>query len=467
MIKFDQKLIEKYNVNCPRYTSYPTALQFSDTFTNEDYYSVAKQSNKDLNPISLYIHLPFCNTICYFCACNKIITKNKEKGIPYLEALKKEISLKAKLFDKTKKVEQLHFGGGTPTFYSSEQLADIISTIRENFNLYSPSKDVSDETWDYSIEIDPRTVDPQYIDDLKKMGLNRISLGLQDFNEKVQQAVNRVHTEESIKIIIDSIRKNKFKSINFDLIYGLPFQTIESFKATINKTIELNPDKISLFNYAHMPHIFKPQRRISENDLPSPQEKLEILKLSIDKLTKAGYAFIGMDHFAKENDELAIAQKNGDLYRNFQGYSTHAFCNLIGLGVSAISSIGNSYSQNAYTVDEYTKFLEKDTLPTIKGVTVDKDDQIRRTIIMGLFCNFRISIKNIEKQFNINFMEYFSSELSLLKGMIVDELANISNTEIQVTTKGRFFIRNICATFDRYWQKLQKDKTITIHSKAI
>lgn len=458
MLEFNQDLIKKYDVPCPRYTSYPTALQFNDKFGELDYIDTAKKSNKTNKPISLYIHLPFCATLCYFCACNKIITKRYEKSDDYIDLLTKELKIKSHLFNKNRKVEQLHFGGGTPTFFSDEQLSNIMSLLGQHFNLHDNSKG------EYSIEIDPRTTDKNRIAHLKSIGLNRISLGVQDFNEKVQKAVNRIQPLAITEEVVLAARDNNFNSINIDLIYGLPFQTITTFKDTLEKTIDLSPDRISLFNYAHLPHRFMPQRRILDKDLPKSDEKLEILKLSIETLTKAGYCFIGMDHFAKQDDELSIAQKNGSLYRNFQGYSTYASCDLVGLGVSAISQIGNTYSQNAYTVEQYSNILKDNKMPIIKGVTIDKDDEIRKQIIMELICNLKLEYNFIESQYGINFKQYFKNELINLQVMQQDNLLNIEDKEIIINNKGRMLIRNICANFDRYFQaKIDADR----HSKAI
>lgn len=458
MLEFDRDLINKYDIPCPRYTSYPTALQFTDKFSYKDYLNMVEISNTVNKPLSLYVHLPFCATLCYFCACNKIITKNKTKGENYLVSFKKELELKAPLFNKNRKVEQLHFGGGTPTFYSDYQLSYIMQMLRDNFNLYD------DDNGEYSMEIDPRTTDKARIAHLKKIGLNRISLGVQDFNEKVQKAVNRIQPYNITKSVIDAARENNFNSVNLDLIYGLPFQTLDTFKDTLEKTIELSPDRISLFNYAHLPSRFTPQKRILEQDLPKPEEKLQILKLSIETLTSSGYEFIGMDHFAKKDDELTIAQSNKTLYRNFQGYSTYAECDLVGLGVSAISQIGNSFSQNAYTVDQYTDFLDQGNLPIIKGIIVDRDDQLRKKIIMDLICNLKLNFNSIEEEFNIDFKDYFKNELRSLKDMQKDKLLTLDQNSITIFEQGRLLIRNICSTFDRYFQaKVTKDR----HSRAI
>ncbi len=455
---FDQSLITKYNIPCPRYTSYPTALQFSDNVFSTDYIEQANNSNLASKPLSLYFHIPFCNTLCYYCACNKIITKNKDRAALYVELLQKEIIMQSKLFDQNRSVTQLHWGGGTPTFLNEEQITSIMDTTRQHFNLYPDDS----TTHEYSIEIDPRSVNTNTIKYLRANGFNRISMGVQDFNPIVQKAVHRIQDREETIAIIEAARRENFKSIHLDLIYGLPYQNTTSFADTIKQIIDISPDRISLFNYAHLPHRVPSQKRIDENTLPAPAEKLQILHNSIEQLINSGYVYIGMDHFAKATDELTIAQQKGSLYRNFQGYSTHADCDLIGLGISSISSFNNSYFQNTYTEAEYTKRIENQEFATIKGLILDHDDLLRKTIINNLACNFKLDIMAIEQQFKINFKDYFADELESFNNIINDELAILNNQFITVTDKGRFLIRNICATFDKYLAAVK-----TGHSKAI
>jgi len=457
-IEFDSQLIKKYDIAGPRYTSYPTAVQFSPEFTEEDYRQQAAKSNQSGRDLSLYFHLPFCDTICYYCACNKVITKDRRKADPYLETLHKEIAMQAKLFDPSRKVNQLHWGGGTPTFISHQQMIELMQVTRQHFNLHD------DDSGEYSIEIDPREVTQQSIKLLRDIGFNRMSLGVQDFDPAVQKAVNRLQTEAQTIDALNSAREYGFKSISTDLIYGLPLQTAESFSTTLQRIIEINPDRISLFNYAHMPELFKPQRRINEADMPSAEIKLTILKLSIEQLIDAGYVYIGMDHFAKPDDELSIAQQQGKLYRNFQGYATHADCDLVGMGITSIGTIDNSFSQNVKTLDEYQALINADKLAVFRGVTIDQDDLIRRDVIMQLICHFSLNFSLIEAKYNIEFNHYFAEEIKCLSDMREDGLIDLSTQNITVTAKGRLLIRNICMIFDRYLSAAQSQPRF---SKAI
>ncbi|VAW60554.1 Coproporphyrinogen III oxidase, oxygen-independent [hydrothermal vent metagenome] len=457
-IEFDSQLIQKYDVAGPRYTSYPTAVQFNSDFSVADYRTQAALSNASGRDLSLYFHLPFCDTICYYCACNKVVTRDRSKAKPYLEALHKEIALQGSLFDSSRKVSQLHWGGGTPTFISHAQMARLMALTRQHFNLYD------DDSGEYSIEIDPREVSRESIKLLRDTGFNRMSLGVQDFNPAVQKAVNRIQSEEQTMLALNSAREFGFSSISTDLIYGLPLQTPESFSITLQRIIDINPDRISLFNYAHMPALFKPQRRINEADMPSAHLKLQILKQSIEQLTDAGYVYIGMDHFARPDDELCIAQQQGKLYRNFQGYATHADCDLIGMGITAIGTVNNCFAQNTKTLDEYEATLNTATLPLFRGVLIDDDDLLRRKVIMQLICHFNLNFTDIEKQFNINFSTYFSSELNRLSAMHEDGLIELNFDTINVTDKGRLLIRNICMIFDRY---LSEKQLYEGYSKAI
>ena len=445
---FDKELIGRYNLNGPRYTSYPSAIQFHEDFGIDEYFSVANCSNEDFipKPLSLYIHLPFCNTVCYYCACNKIVTANHQRAVPYLKDLHKEIQLQSKLFDNDRIVKQMHWGGGTPTFISHEQMRELVQILKDNFNF------LNDDSGEYSIEIDPREVDTDTVFLLRKLGFNRMSIGVQDFNLEVQQAVNRNQSYEQTEFVVNEARKHGFLSINFDLIYGLPKQSVNSFKETIDKVLEIEPDRLAIYNYAHLPHLFKTQRQIKNDELPSANEKLEILDEAIHALTQAGYVYIGMDHFAKPDDELAVAQRNGKLYRNFQGYSTNADCDVVGLGVTAISKIRNSYSQNYRSLDEYHQAIEQQHIPVFRGYLLERDDELRRDIISQLICHFEVSFDEIEDIYNIKFLEYFEDELNQLDEIKQDKLIDISEDKIEVLLAGRFFIRNICSVFDRYNQ---------------
>lgn len=451
-ITFDTQLIKKYDIAGPRYTSYPTAVQFNTAFTEEDYRHQAEKSNQSGRDLSLYFHLPFCDTICYYCACNKVITKDRSKAAPYLENVHREIAMQAELFDPSRKVNQLHWGGGTPTFISHDEMKQLMDVTRQHFNLHD------DDSGEYSIEIDPREVSRESIQILREIGFNRMSLGVQDFDPAVQRAVNRIQSEEQTMNALNSAREFGFKSISTDLIYGLPLQTAESFSVTLQRIIDISPDRISLFNYAHMPELFKPQRRINEADMPSPEIKLTILKQSIEQLIDAGYVYIGMDHFAKPNDELSVAQREGKLYRNFQGYATHADCDLIGLGITSIGTIDNSFAQNVKTLDEYHNRISNGQLAVFRGIHIDQDDLIRRDVIMQLICHFDLKFAAIETKHKISFGEYFSSELKHLQAMKDDGLIDIDDQSIHVTDKGRLLIRNICMVFDRYLNASQKQQ---------
>ena len=441
---FNNNLIKKYDKSGPRYTSYPTAIQFTECFTEEDYFQQVKLSNERNTPLSLYFHIPFCDTICYYCGCNKIVTKNRNHAQPYLDAVYKELELQGGLFKATRIVNQLHWGGGTPTFISHEQMTELMQQTRRHFTL------LDDDSGEYSIELDPREVNSGSINLLRKLGFNRISLGVQDFNPKVQQAVNRIQSFKETRDVILAARKNQFHSISLDLIYGLPFQTVATFSETVDRVLELEPDRLSVFNYAHLPEMFKTQRQINSADLPSAEEKLTILHNVTDKLIDAGYEFIGMDHFAKPTDELAIAQKERKLYRNFQGYSTNSDCDLVALGITSIGKVADSYSQNIKTIKEYTEVIESGHLPVFRGIALTQDDILRREVINQLICHFELKFENIEKAFSINFADYFSDELKQIKEMESDSLLELTNDKIQVLPEGKLLIRNICMVFDIY-----------------
>jgi oxygen-independent coproporphyrinogen-3 oxidase len=445
-VSFDASLLRKLNQLGPRYTSYPTADRFSEDFGSDDYLQ-AVANRRDMgarHALSLYMHIPFCDTICYYCACNKVASKSLGKAALYLTYLKREISMQAELFQGMNQVEQLHFGGGTPTFLTDLQMTDLLAHLHRNFQ-FAP-----DEQGEYSIEVDPRTVTPKRIVTLRRQGFNRLSLGVQDFDPVVQKAVNRVQPEEDTLRIIDAARYADFRSVSIDLIYGLPKQNVISMAQTLSKVIAAAPDRIAVFSYAHMPHIFKPQRRIADVDLPTPEAKIDMLFLCIKRLTDAGYVYIGMDHFAKPDDDLATAQRQGRLHRNFQGYSTYAEADLVSCGVSAISAVGASYSQNEKTLDAYYQRLDQHALPIARGVKLSMDDLLRRLIIQRLMCNFELSLASIEIAYPIKFSEYFSTELTQLELLAADGLLKLDDEWITVTMKGRLLIRNICMVFDRY-----------------
>jgi len=450
-LSLSKEQFERYNTSGPRYTSYPTAIEFHDQFTQADYEAAAMRSNSDNNkPLSLYYHIPFCDTICFYCACNKIATKDRSKSETYLNALFKEIEMQGQLYNKDRVVDQLHLGGGTPTFITLEQMQSLFNKTAEHFNLRT------DDKGEYSIEIDPRECSPEMIAGLREIGFNRLSLGVQDFDLKVQKAVNRIQPDELTFRTIEAARSNNFHSVSVDLIYGLPLQTIDSFAATLNKMIDAAPDRISLFNYAHLPHVFKPQRRINENELPAAEDKLIIFNQSVQQLTEAGYVYIGMDHFAKTDDPMNAAQQNGELHRNFQGYSTHAQCDMVAMGVSSISEVNNVYSQNVKTLDEYYASINENKLPIQKGLTLSDDDMLRKYIIEQLMCNYRLNYKDIENQFGINFRSYFENELTSLGTMHEDKLLSLYDDHLEISFLGRLLIRNICMIFDAYLQKAQE-----------
>jgi oxygen-independent coproporphyrinogen III oxidase len=453
-VQFDADLIRKMSRQGPRYTSYPTADRFTDTFGVGDYLKAVNhvRAMGGRNPISLYVHIPFCEHLCYYCACNKIVTKVRSKADIYLTYLKREIDMQAKLFADMNQVEQLHFGGGTPTYLNDAQMGDLLAHIRKSFRL------ANDDVGEYSIEIDPRTVSPERIHTLRAQGFNRVSLGVQDFDPDVQKAVNRIQPEQKTLEVIQAARDAGFRSISIDLIYGLPKQNLITMNQTLNKVISANPDRLSIYNYAHMPTLFKSQRRISEDELPSAETKLDMLSLCIRRLTEAGYVYIGMDHFAKPEDDLAIAQRQGRLHRNFQGYSTHADAEMVSVGVSAISAVGSTYSQNDKTLEGYYERIEQGELPIVRGKKMDLDDVLRRIIIQMLMCNFELSVNSLELAYPISFANYFSKEIVKLKELEGLGLLVMDDEWITVTPKGRLLIRNICMVFDRYLDAPQEIK---------
>ena len=445
-IVFDIDLIKRYDQTGPRYTSYPTAAQFHTGILERDYRKWACHSNEDPipRPLSLYCHIPFCDTVCYYCACTKVVTRNHQRADEYLEYLCREIALQGLLFDDDRIVEQLHWGGGTPTFLDNDQIRKLMDCIARHFPL------LSDDSGEYSIEIDPRSVDADKLQVLRESGFNRISLGVQDVNDKVQKAVNRKQSRELTQKITEQARELGFKSINMDLMYGLPLQTVASFEQTLDAVIEMNPDRIAAYNYAHLPERFKPQRRIDEAELPSADEKLALLQHTIEHLTGAGYVYIGMDHFAKPDDELTIAQKSGSLQRNFQGYSTHMDCDLVSVGMSAIGHVCDNYSQNVRKLDEYYELLDAGKLPLERGIELEPDDLLRRDVITRLMCNFVLDIKALESKWHFDFYSHFIRELEDLQTMQADGLLLLEDDILRVLPAGRLLVRNICMVFDRY-----------------
>jgi oxygen-independent coproporphyrinogen-3 oxidase len=446
MVQFDAQLIRKLSTPGPRYTSYPTADRFSGDFGYRDYLQAVAgvRTRGAAKPLSVYLHIPFCDTVCYYCACNKIVTKNRDKAAVYLSYLKREIDMQATLFAGISRVEQLHLGGGTPTYLSDAQMGDLMAHLQRRFQ-FAP-----DAEGEYSIEVDPRTVSRERVLSLRRQGFNRISLGVQDYDEQVQRAVNRVQPEAETQAIIDAAREAGFRSVSIDLIYGLPKQTVISMAQTLTKVIKASPDRIAVYNYAHLPHLFKPQRRIADADLPSADARLDMLAMCIRRLGEAGYVYIGMDHFARAHDDLAVAQQQGRLHRNFQGYSTHADADLVSCGVSAIGAVGSTYSQNVKTLDAYYARIDSNELPIERGIALTMDDVLRRSLIQTLMCNFELSVGALEQAFPIVFADYFAPELERLRVLAGEGLLAIGPDWISVTLKGRLLIRNICMVFDRY-----------------
>ncbi len=454
----DLELIGKLDRNGPRYTSYPTADRFVEAFGAERYASWASRRNLGgvQRALSLYVHLPFCSNVCFYCACHKVITRDAAKGDKYLGYLAREIELQAALFREDPLVQQMHWGGGTPTFFDARQLSGLFDVLRRHFDMAADGE--------FSIEVDPRTVDADKIEALREMGFNRLSLGVQDFDPDVQRAVNRVQSEAQVQGAIDAARRNGFDSLNIDLIYGLPRQTLITFNRTLARVIELAPDRIAVYNYAHLPARFKPQRRIDEAELPAAGVKLKLLGLAAQRLTEAGYIYIGMDYFAKPGDSLAVAQRQGRLHRNFQGYSTHADCDLVGLGVSAIGAVGPTYSQNCRELADYYDRLDRGVLPIARGIELTADDLLRRSIIQALMCHFAVSKAAMEIAHLIDFDRYFALELAELEGLAASGLLKLDEAWITVTPKGRMLIRNICMVFDNY---LRHESAVKRYSRVI
>ena len=442
----DRELLRRYDRPGPRYTSYPTAPQFHAGFGETQLREAALASNGDPIPrrLSLYVHVPFCESPCFYCGCNRIITRDKARGDAYLARLFREIALTATLFDRDREVIQLHFGGGTPNFLSPLQLGEVVETLRSQFR-FSDARDR-----DISIELDPRFVDADDIAALARIGFNRASFGVQDFDPAVQAAVNRIQSVEQTRAVVDACRANGFRSVNVDLIYGLPSQNTEGFAHTLDIVADMRPDRVAVYGYAHMPHLFKPQKQLDESLLPSAETRLALLQLAIEKLTAAGYLYIGMDHFALPDDELAMAQARGGLHRNFMGYTTHADSDLVGLGVSAISHIGDSFSQNPRDLPSWQAALDDGRLPVFRGMHMNADDVLRADLIQQLMCQAEIPVAALERRHAIDFPDYFADALERLAPLVEDGLVRVEPRRIVVTSRGRLLLRNIAMCFDRY-----------------
>ncbi len=453
-------LLRRFEGNGPRYTSYPTADRFVEAFAADDYIQALKQRRMGAAamtlPLSLYVHIPFCESLCYYCACNKIITKHHGKADEYLRYLDREINLHTAHVGLGQVLTQLHLGGGTPTFMSDSQLRALMTMLRRSFT-FAPGGE-------YSIEVDPRTVDVNRLAVLAELGFNRLSFGVQDFDPAVQKAVHRIQPAEQVFALVEAARAQGFDSVNVDLIYGLPQQTPESFGRTLAQVAELRPDRVALYAYAHLPERFKPQRRIATAELPPASSKLAMLAQSLAAFDEAGYVYVGMDHFALPGDALAVAKRQGRLHRNFQGYSTQPDCDLIALGVSAIGRVGAIYSQNAKTLDEYYDHLDQGRLPVVRGLALSRDDLVRRAVIMALMCQGQLQYESIELSYLINFRQYFAPELEALSALAEQGLVVLGNSGIQVTADGWFFIRAVAMVFDRY---LQADRNRARFSRII
>jgi len=441
----DRDLCRRFDVSGPRYTSYPTADRFQSNPGHQLLVDALQQRPASDQPLSLYVHLPFCSTVCYYCGCNKVITKDHNKSSRYLDYLEREIDMQLASLSGSKSVAQLHWGGGTPTFLSDDEMRRLMTMLRSRFEFLPDGE--------YSIEIDPRSVDPRRAHLLAELGFNRMSLGIQDFDPQVQQAVNRRQSFEQTRDVLLAARDAGFKSVSVDLIYGLPRQTLEGFKATLDKAISLLPDRIALYSYAHLPQIFMPQRRIQEAELPKAEEKLSLMAMAIETLVNAGYVFIGMDHFARPDDELALAQQAGKLHRNFQGYSTHAELDLLAFGVSAIAKVGPVYAQNAKTLDEYYGDLDAGHLPVRRGYRMNDDDTLRRAVIQELMCHFKLDFAEVEQAWSIDFRSYFADALEQLAPLTEAGLLTLTAQRITVEPKGRLLVRIIAMAFDHYLQQ--------------
>jgi oxygen-independent coproporphyrinogen-3 oxidase len=453
-------LLTRFDVPGPRYTSYPTADRFVEAFGEADYLQALEQRKSaaigKAMPLSLYVHIPFCESLCYYCACNKIITKHKDRAATYLRYLTREVALHTAHLGQRQSVSQLHLGGGTPTFLSDEELRELMHMLRRHFEFVPGGE--------YSVEVDPRTVDEKRLAVLAELGFNRLSFGVQDFDPAVQKAVHRVQPAQQVFDLVAAARRLGFESVNVDLIYGLPLQTPESFERTLAQVNELRPDRIALYAYAHLPERFKPQRRIHAAELPTGGAKVAMLSRSLDAFTEAGYVYIGMDHFALPDDALAVAKRQGRLHRNFQGYSTQADCDLIALGVSSIGRVGATYSQNAKTMEEYCDLLDQGHLPVVRGLALSRDDLIRRAVIMALMCQGQLQFESINLAWLVDFKKYFAAELSQIEDMQAQGLVQLSDSGIQVSAMGWFFVRGVAMVFDRY---VQADRNRARFSKII
>jgi len=452
------ELLNRYDLAGPRYTSYPTAPFFDSKITDEEVRTLLRASNTAAKPLSLYTHIPFCDTLCYYCGCHKSVGSNKSRALPYIQGVIREMALQASLIDYARPVKQLHWGGGTPTYLSEDEMSLLMKATGEHFQL------LKDDSGEYGIEIHPGLVTASTMQHLRKLGFNRVSMGIQDFDMNVQHAVNRFNSLEDVTRLVKALREQQFHSLSMDLIYGLPLQTEYSVTETLYRVIELAPDRLSLFNYAHLPDRFKSQRMIRKEDLPSAEQKLAILYRSIDVLQDAGYVYLGMDHFAKPDDSLTRAQGSGTLQRNFQGYSTHGDCDLLAFGVSSISSLDGAYLQNTKDLRIYQQSLDEGRLPIEKSKVLSDDDKVRRFVINRIICHGSVSFRDVDEQFGINSMLYFTHELFALQPMIEDGLIQVTAGGIKVETGGRLLVRRICMVFDCYLQ----DSSETIrYSKII
>ncbi|MCX7247741.1 MAG: oxygen-independent coproporphyrinogen III oxidase [Burkholderiales bacterium] len=455
-----EDLLRRFDVSGPRYTSYPTADRFVESFPVDDYTRALTQRSvggaASATPLSLYVHIPFCENLCYYCACNKIITKHHDRAAPYLSYLSREVDLHIAKLGLGQSVSQLHLGGGSPTFLTDDELRELMAMLRRNFSLVPGGE--------YSIEVDPRTIDASRLDTLAELGFNRLSFGVQDFDPAVQKSVNRVQPAEQVFALVAAARQRNFDSINVDLIYGLPLQSPESFDRTLAQVVELRPERIALYAYAHLPERFKPQRRIETTEIPNAGAKVAMLARSMAAFMGAGYVYVGMDHFALPTDPLAIAKQQGRLHRNFQGYSTQPDCDLIGLGVSSIGRVGSTYSQNAKTMEEYCDFLDQGRFPVVRGLSLSADDLLRRAVIMAVMCQGLLVFKAIEAAYAIEFRSYFATEMATLEKLAEQGLVKLNENNIEVTATGWFFVRAVAMVFDRY---LQTDRTTARFSKIL
>ena len=450
-VTFNTDLIKRYDVAGPRYTSYPTAVQFVEGFDANAYRRYTSASNNELipKPLSLYVHLPFCRSLCYYCGCTKKVTRHEHQGVRYLELLHSEIEMQGKLFDYDRDVVQLHFGGGTPTFHDDEQLTALMGQLGKHFSLST------DDSREFSIEVDPRTVGNERLAKLAEVGFNRISLGVQDIDPTVQEAVNRIQDTQATLDMVEDSRKLGFNSVSIDLIYGLPLQTVESFSKTIDTVVAAKPNRLAVYNYAHMPHIFRAQRMINKDDIPSPETKLDLMELTIQKLTEEGYVYIGMDHFALPDDELTLAQREGHLQRNFQGYSTRRQCDMVGLGVSAIGKVGDCYAQNLKDIPSWQSAVAEGQLPIWRGVSLTTEDRLRRSIIESIMCHGEVNFDHYESNYAIDFNDHFALELGKIEQLEKDGLLKIGNEGFSATPEGRLLLRSVAMVFDEYLPPVQ------------